>query len=203
MVGKSEESTLELRKVYKWLMLFADRVIVNKDYLNQLDTAIGDGDHGSNLSRGMLAFREQITDDLATDSAGLLQQLGMTLISNVGGASGPLYGTAFIKMSKATKAQSEISEILASGLEGIKLLGGAKKSEKTMVDEWEPVVEALQAGHLSNDIITSSLAATKDMRAYKGRASYLGNRSRGHLDPGAQSSAYLFESLLEAGVLDE
>lgn len=127
----------------------------------------------------------------------------MTLVSKVGGASGPLYGSAFINMAKIAKETNDIGEILASGLEGIQKRGHAEAGEKTMVDEWIPVIEAIKNNTLSIDKIDEALNSTKDMKATKGRASYLGDRSVGHIDPGAQSSAYLFEALLEAGVLDE
>ena len=127
----------------------------------------------------------------------------MTLVRKVGGASGPLYGSAFINMAKTAKNTDNMGEILSSGLEGIQKRGHAETGEKTMVDEWTPVIEAIKDNSLTNEKIIEALQDTKDMKATKGRASYLGDRSIGHIDPGAQSSAYLFEALLEAGVLDE
>lgn len=133
----------------------------------------------------------------------VFQDVGMTMVSKVGGASGPLYGTAFIEMAKKANETSDIVELLKAGLEGIQKRGKADTGEKTMVDEWAPVIDSLTENKLSNDTINDALKKTKDMKATKGRASYLGDRSIGHIDPGAQSSAYFFETMLEAGVLDD
>lgn len=190
-------------KASKWIALFGEKVTENKDHLNTLDTAIGDGDHGSNLVRGAAAVKEKMAETDYENLAKLFQDVGMTLVSKVGGASGPLYGSAFISMAKKAKKTKDYGEILAAGLEGIQNRGKADIGEKTMVDEWDPVVEHVQAGTLTAEVIAESLANTKDMKATKGRASYLGDRSIGHIDPGAQSSAYLFDALMEAGVLDD
>ena len=193
----------QVEKVSRWIELFGEKVTENKDLLNKLDTAIGDGDHGSNMNRGAAAVKEKAAESDYDDLSELFRDVGMTLVSKVGGASGPLYGSAFINMAKTAKETDDIGEILAAGLEGIQKRGHAETGEKTMVDEWAPVIEAVQANTLSNETIEEALQSTKDMKATKGRASYLGDRSIGHIDPGAQSSAYLFEALLEAGVLDE
>ena len=190
-------------KASKWIALFGEKVTENREYLNTLDTAIGDGDHGSNLARGAAAVKEKMNSNEYDELAKLFQDVGMTLVSKVGGASGPLYGSAFISMAKKSKDTSDYGEILAAGLEGIQKRGKATTGEKTMIDEWSPLVEQIQSGELTQELIDESLAATKDMKATKGRASYLGERSIGHIDPGAQSSAYLFEALLEAGVLND
>lgn len=192
-----------VEKVSQWIELFGEKVTENKDLLNKLDTAIGDGDHGSNLTRGAAAVKEKATETDYDNLSDVFKDVGMTLVSKVGGASGPLYGSAFINMAKIAKETNDIGEILASGLEGIQKRGHAEAGEKTMVDEWIPVIEAIKNNTLSIDKIDEALNSTKDMKATKGRASYLGDRSVGHIDPGAQSSAYLFEALLEAGVLDE
>ena len=192
-----------VEKVSQWIELFGEKVTENKDLLNKLDTAIGDGDHGSNLTRGAAAVKEKATETDYDNLSEVFKDVGMTLVSKVGGASGPLYGSAFINMAKIAKETNDIGEILASGLEGIQRRGHAEAGEKTMVDEWIPVIEAIKNNTLSIDKIDEALNSTKDMKATKGRASYLGDRSVGHIDPGAQSSAYLFEALLEAGVLDE
>lgn len=192
-----------VEKVSQWIELFGEKVTENKDLLNKLDTAIGDGDHGSNLTRGAAAVKEKAAETDYDDLSDVFKDVGMTLVSKVGGASGPLYGSAFINMAKTAKETDDIGEILASGLEGIQKRGHAEAGEKTMVDEWIPVIEAIKNNTLSIDKIDEALNSTKDMKATKGRASYLGDRSVGHIDPGAQSSAYLFEALLEAGVLDE
>lgn len=190
-------------KVSTWIELFGEKVTENKETLNKLDTAIGDGDHGSNLTRGANAVKEKMTETEYDSLNKIFQDVGMTMVSKVGGASGPLYGTAFIEMAKKANETEDIAEIVKAGLDGIQKRGKADVGEKTMVDEWSPIVEHLQNNTLSEDIIKESLEKTKEMKATKGRASYLGDRSIGHIDPGAQSSAYLFETLLEAGVLDE
>lgn len=192
-----------VEKVSQWIELFGEKVTENKDLLNKLDTAIGDGDHGSNLTRGAAAVKEKAAETDYDNLSDVFKDVGMTLVSKVGGASGPLYGSAFINMAKTAKETDDIGEILASGLEGIQKRGHAEAGEKTMVDEWIPVIEAIKNNTLSIDKIDEALNSTKNMKATKGRASYLGDRSVGHIDPGAQSSAYLFEALLEAGVLDE
>lgn len=191
-----------VEKVSDWIEIFGNKVTENREYLNKLDTAIGDGDHGSNLTRGAAAVKEKAAENNYDNLSDVFRDVGMTLVSKVGGASGPLYGSAFIEMAKKAKESEDIGEILAAGLEGIQKRGKAETGEKTMVDEWAPVVESIKNGSFSQEIIEESLQSTKDMKATKGRASYLGDRSIGHIDPGAQSSAYLFEALLEAGVLD-
>lgn len=192
-----------VEKASNWIEIFGEKITQNKEHLNSLDTAIGDGDHGSNLTRGAAAVKEQAAETEHDNLSDLFKDVGMTLVSKVGGASGPLYGSAFIEMAKEAKDTDEIGALLSAGLDGIQKRGKAETGEKTMVDEWAPVIEHVQAGSLTNEVITEILQKTKDMKATKGRASYLGDRSIGHIDPGAQSSAYLFEALLEAGVLDE
>lgn len=193
----------QVEKVSHWIEIFGEKITENKERLNELDTAIGDGDHGSNLTRGAAAVKEKAAEDDYENLSDLFKDVGMTLVSKVGGASGPLYGSAFIGMAKKAKETEDISDILAAGLEGIQKRGKAQTGEKTMVDEWVPVLEKIKDGSLTESDIDDALQSTKDMKATKGRASYLGDRSIGHIDPGAQSSAYLFEALLEAGVLDE
>lgn len=192
-----------ITKASEWIARFGEKVTENREHLNTLDTAIGDGDHGSNLVRGATAVKEKMETTEYDELSKLFQDVSMTLVSKVGGASGPLYGSAFIAMAKKAKDTENIAEILAAGLAGIQSRGKAERGEKTMVDEWAPVIEQIQAGNFTQAIIDESLANTKDMKATKGRASYLGDRSIGHIDPGAQSSAYLFEALLETGVLDD
>jgi len=192
-----------IEKVSNWIELFGEKLTENKEHLNELDTAIGDGDHGSNLTRGAAAVKEKAEEADYDNLSDVFQDVGMTLVSKVGGASGPLYGSAFIEMSKEAKNTEDMGEILEAGLAGIQNRGKAETGEKTMIDEWAPAVEAVHANNLTKDVLEEALQATKDMKATKGRASYLGDRSIGHIDPGAQSSAYLFEALLEAGVLDD
>ena len=187
----------------KWLSLFAAQLIEKKNYLSELDTVIGDGDHGNNMARGATALNEALDSKNPEDVPSLLKLIGMTLVSKVGGASGPLYGSAFISMAKASQESTDLSVLLEAGLEGIQKRGKATAGEKTMVDEWIPVVEAVKENKLTVDLIEENVQKTKDMKATKGRASYLGDRSIGHIDPGAMSSSYLFKTMIEAGVYNE
>jgi dihydroxyacetone kinase-like protein len=126
----------------------------------------------------------------------------MTLISKVGGASGPLYGSAFMGMTKASMKSEDIVEILEAGLADIQKRGKAEVGEKTMVDVWAPTIEALKNNELTIEKVQSFAENTKDIKATKGRASYLGERSIGHIDPGSMSSSYLFEAMIEVGVIN-
>lgn len=193
---------VELTTLKKWIELFAKEVTENKETLNKLDSDIGDGDHGSNMVRGVTAVKEKIDGSEYDNLSDFFKDVGMTLVSKVGGASGPLYGSAFISMAKVAKDSDDLAELIEAGLEGIQKRGKAEPGEKTMIDEWAPVLEAIKGDTLTSEVIQESLQKTKDMKATKGRASYLGDRSVGHLDAGAQSSAYLFETLLEAGVVN-
>lgn len=189
-------------EIQSWLGDFYQEIQANKDYLSELDTPIGDGDHGNNMARGMAAYQEAIekkTPETITDT---FKALSMALISKVGGASGPLYGSAFMNLTKATKglesidSEAELGEILEQGLQGIQARGKAVLDDKTMVDVWLPVVPALKEGRLDEKTIGDAKEHTADLVAKKGRASYLGERAIGHIDPGAASSALLFETLL-------
>lgn len=191
-----------VEKFSQWIEIFGDKITVNREHLNKLDTAIGDGDHGSNLTRGAAALKEKAAETDYDNLADFFKDIGMTLVSKVGGASGPLYGSAFMGMAKKAKDSDDMAELLDAGLEAIQKRGKADIGEKTMIDEWAPVIESVKAGSFNQDVIDESLESTREMKATKGRASYLGDRSIGHIDPGAQSSAYLFEALLEAGVID-
>lgn len=182
----------------KWLRLFAKKVESNKLYLSELDAAIGDGDHGNNMARGVSAVEEGFNLKTPQDLTSALKLTAMAFISKVGGASGPLYGTAFLEMAKVSSKTDDLSELLEAALAGIKKRGGATAGDKTMVDVWEKVLPTIKDGSISEDGIEEAVEATKDMQAKKGRASYLGERSIGHLDPGAVSSGYLFNSLLKA-----
>ena len=187
----------------KWLELFIEQILENKAYLSDLDTAIGDGDHGNNLARGANALTEALETKNPETLTDLLKTTGMTLVSKVGGASGPLLGSAFISMAKASQDSDDLATVLQAGLEGIQKRGKAVAGEKTMVDEWIPVIEAVKSTNLTVDLIEEAVEKTKDMKATKGRASYLGERSIGHIDPGAMSSSYLFKTMVEAGVYGE
>ena len=131
--------------VKKWLELFIEQLLENKAYLSELDTAIGDGDHGNNLARGANALTEELQKKNPETLTDLLKLTGMTLVSKVGGASGPLLGSAFISMAKASKDSNDLALVLEAGLEGIQKRGKAVAGEKTMVDEWIPVVDAVKA----------------------------------------------------------
>ena len=188
--------TLTVETLTTWMSKFAEKVETNKQFLSDLDTPIGDGDHGFNMDRGMKAVEEKLATKPADVTSGF-KMIAMALISTVGGASGPLYGTAFLEMAKKSTTTNDIGELLDAALAGIEMRGGAKPGDKTMVDVWNALVPDVKNGILTENRITEAVAATKDMIARKGRASYLGERSRGHVDPGSQSSGYLFEALLE------
>ena len=192
---------LTVKNVVEWINKFAAKIEQNKKFLSDLDTAIGDGDHGFNMSRGMNAVSQKLDLEPKTITDAF-KQIAMTLISTVGGASGPLYGTAFLEMAKKSVTSDDIGELLDAALAGIKKRGGAEPGDKTMVDVWSVLVPEVKAHNLTQEKINSAVAATKDLVAKKGRASYLGERSKGHVDPGSQSSGYLFEALLETeGIL--
>ena len=182
----------------KWLLLFNQKIQDNKDYLSELDTPIGDGDHGGNMSRGMAAVVADIADKDYGSTAELLQAVAMQLLSKVGGASGPLYGSAFMGMARAEQDSGSLSALVRAGLEMIKKRGKAESGEKTMVDVWEPVLKDLETKALTLERIDDYVQATAPLKATKGRASYVGDRSIGHLDPGAFSSGLLFKALIEA-----
>lgn len=188
--------TLTVDTLTTWISKFAEKVETNKQFLSDLDTPIGDGDHGFNMDRGMKAVEEKLATKPADVTSGF-KIIAMALISTVGGASGPLYGTAFLEMAKKSTTTNDIGELLDAALAGIEMRGGAKPGDKTMVDVWNALVPDVKNGILTENRITEAVAATKDMIARKGRASYLGERSKGHVDPGSQSSGYLFEALLE------
>ena len=188
--------TLTVDTLTTWMSKFAEKVETNKQFLSDLDTPIGDGDHGFNMDRGMKGVEEKLATKPADVTSGF-KIIAMALISTVGGASGPLYGTAFLEMAKKSTTTNDIGELLDAALAGIEMRGGAKPGDKTMVDVWNALVPDVKNGILTENRITEAVAATKDMIARKGRASYLGERSRGHVDPGSQSSGYLFEALLE------
>ncbi|WEV40768.1 dihydroxyacetone kinase subunit DhaL [Lactobacillus sp. ESL0681] len=188
--------TLIVDTLTQWMNNFTAKIELNQQLLSDLDTPIGDGDHGFNMNRGMQAVTQKLTEKPASLTAAL-KQVAMTLISTVGGASGPLYGTAFLEMAKKSDTTNDLGELLEAGLAGLEKRGGAKPGDKTMVDVWAALVPAVKSHDLTEDKITAAVEATKDLVAKKGRASYLGERSKGHVDPGSQSSGYLFEALLE------
>jgi dihydroxyacetone kinase-like protein len=199
-----------------WLERLGDTLIEHAGELTQLDAAIGDADHGTNMARGFRAVRERVLDGAAqadADVAGLFRQTGTALISTVGGAGGPLYGTLFVRMGQAATGKegltlAEVRDALAAGLKGVVDRGKAERGDKTMVDALGPAVDALDAAVAAGrgpgealreaaEAAESGAAATTPMLARKGRASYLGPRSVGHQDPGATSSALLVRTLAE------
>ncbi|EKZ4614035.1 dihydroxyacetone kinase subunit L [Listeria monocytogenes] len=188
----------------RWLNDFGERVQENKQLLSDLDQAIGDGDHGINMARGLGELKKAFTEKEPANLKDVFKTAGMTMVSKVGGASGPLYGTAFLNMSKAVDSETidaeGLTKVLEAGLEGIEKRGKSHAGEKTMIDVWEPVVNALHQEDLTDDVVDAALQKTKDLKATKGRASYLGERSIGHLDPGAYSSALLFHAMLQTEV---
>lgn len=189
---------MDTRTARAWMDLFNEKIQANKDYLSELDSPIGDGDHGGNMARGMAAVMENLAGKEFESSADIFKIVSMQLISKVGGASGPLYGSAFMGMTKASQAGASLVEQLEAGLDMIQKRGKAAVGEKTMVDVWVPVIAALKEDHLDKEVISQAVQATKDIQASKGRASYVGERSIGHLDPGSYSSGLLFEALVEA-----
>ncbi|HEO4180513.1 TPA: dihydroxyacetone kinase subunit L [Streptococcus agalactiae] len=190
---------MEVKTAIEWMHTFNQKIQSNKDYLSELDTPIGDGDHGGNIARGMTAVIENLDNNEFSSAADVFKTVSMQLLSKVGGASGPLYGSAFMGITKAEQSESTISEALGAGLEMIQKRGKAELNEKTMVDVWHGVIEAIEKNELTEDRIDSLVDATKGMKATKGRASYVGERSVGHIDPGSFSSGLLFKALLEVG----
>lgn len=188
---------MEAARAKKWMQLFNEKIQDQKAYLSDLDTPIGDGDHGGNMARGMAAAVESLAAKDFASAAEVFQAVSMQLISKVGGASGPLYGSAFMGMAKAEKDGKDLSEVIQVGLDMIQKRGKAVPGEKTMVDVWSGIPVSLQSGDLTHEKIGSLVEATKDLKATKGRASYVGERSIGHIDPGSASSGLLFEALLE------
>lgn len=191
----------------------AKKIEAEKDYLTQLDNEIGDGDHGINLARGFEAVEKKLPSLAGGDIGALLKGVGMQLVSTVGGASGPLYGTAFMKAGMACKGLTELDgpafvKAMEAAVDGIKMRGKATEGEKTMLDALCPALKVMQdevaAGRSLKEALQDAAAAaekgveyTKTIIATKGRASYLGERSLGHQDPGATSSLYLLQVLAE------
>lgn len=192
---------MNVETVLQWMSLFNQKIQQNKDYLSELDTVIGDGDHGGNMARGMAAVMAELDGKTFDSAAAIFKIVAMQLISKVGGASGPLYGSAFMGMSKSFQVKDELLPALKAGLEMIQKRGKAVAGEKTMADVWLAVIEDLEKQQLSQTSIDEAVLRTKEMLATKGRASYLGERSVGHIDPGSYSSGLLFKAMLEAGIL--
>lgn len=190
-----------------------EKIEENKEYLTELDAAIGDGDHGLNMTKGFKAVVDKLKDDDASNVGNILKKAGMALVSNVGGAAGPLYGTAFMKAGAKLNSKAEVDindflEALVEALEGIKMRGKADIDDKTMIDALVPSIEALKKslneGKSDLDALQDMKDAgfegvqhTKEILAKKGRASYLGERSLGHQDAGATSCALILETIYE------
>ncbi|MFY9714248.1 MAG: dihydroxyacetone kinase subunit DhaL [Microbacterium sp.] len=207
--------TIDTKNLLDWITRYRDAVVEKREWLTELDSAIGDADHGANMARGMNAVAEKLDATGAPASVDeLLKVVGMTLVSSVGGASGPLYGTLFLRMGMAAGPVTELdptalAAALRAGLDGIVARGKAEAGDKTMFDAMAPAVDALDAAiaggagladaaRAAADAAATGRDATLPLVARKGRASYLGERSVGHLDPGAASTAILFETLAAA-----
>ena len=204
--------------VVAWLQLAASRVAAERVHLTDLDAAIGDGDHGINLDRGFTALEARLSArDVSTEAAGpLLALAGRTITGTVGGASGALYGRALLRAAAALDAWpidagppvARVAAALRAAVDGIAALGRSRPGAKTMLDALVPAVEALEAATAGADLADAlrqaadaaeaGARATRPLLATKGRASYLGERSIGHLDPGAVSSALLLGALADA-----
>ncbi len=205
--------SLDAAWAQRWIELAAADIAEQRDYLVDLDRAIGDGDHGENMDRGFKAALEALGQAQPGSVAEVLKTVAKTLMSTVGGAAGPLYGTAFLRASKAA-GDGELdgagaAAVIAGALEGIQARGKATTGEKTMVDAWTPALEAARAAAESGSGAAAvfeaaataaevGAASTEPMRATKGRASYLGERSIGHLDPGAVSTSLILRAAARA-----
>lgn len=199
--------------IVRWLEATAVVMRDNKEYLTQLDAAIGDADHGINMARGFNKVVEKLPGVADKDIGNILKTIGMTLISSVGGASGPLYGTFFMRSGMTLAAKEELDDddlfkMLKSGVDGILQRGRPQLEDKTMYDAWSPALEAMETALQNGQDTRSALAAavaaaeqgmknTIPLQARKGRASYLGERSIGHQDPGATSSYLMLKALLD------
>jgi len=199
-------------QIVQWLQNFAIVIEQNKDYLTELDSAIGDADHGINMDRGFKKVVSQLPNVIDQDIGSILKTVSMTLISSVGGASGPLYGTLLLRAGTAVAGLQElrsenIAALLQAGLDGVIQRGKAQLGDKTMVDVLSPAVatfqqavgeerSVLEAMQQTVAVAEQAMQDTIPMLAKKGRASYLGERSVGHQDPGATSAYLLLKSLL-------
>lgn len=212
--------------IRRWLLDYAQRIEEKQDYLTELDTAIGDADHGTNMRRGTEKVRTLLDhadggaggggaeNDSTSDVGMLLRSIAMTLINSIGGAAGPLYGSFFLHAGREASGQSAITlhvlaKMFRTGLEGIKQRGKAVPGDKTMIDALEPAVQALEDAVTGGETLPQALVAMRDaahagmsstveMQARRGRASYLGPRSIGHQDPGATSTYYMIETAAQA-----
>ncbi|MGK7902307.1 MAG: dihydroxyacetone kinase subunit DhaL [Hormoscilla sp.] len=201
------------QQIWQWLQAVVTTIAQNKDYLTELDAAIGDADHGINLHRGFQKVQDQLPQLAEKDIGSMLKTVSMTLISTVGGASGPLYGTLFLRGSAAVGAKEELSNedlvaFFQGAVAGVLQRGKAQLGDKTMLDALIPASDAFQQAIASGDetvvALSKAVAAaetgkdnTIPLVAKKGRASYLGDRSIGHPDPGATSTYLILNAFLE------
>lgn len=204
-------STLTVADLVAWTERFRDLMVEHRSALTELDSAIGDADHGSNMARGMQSVVEKLEQAPPATVGAWGKAVGMTLVSSVGGASGPLYGTFFLRFGATGGDAAELDAAalgaaLRAGLEGVLARGKAEPGDKTMIDALGPALDAFDgaAGEgldvavaAARDAAAAGRDATGPLQARKGRASYLGERSIGHIDPGATSTAYLFDALAD------
>ena len=219
MSRPADPGAVDVAALTAWLRQFAAAVAASRELLTTLDAAIGDADHGANLDRGLAAVVAALDGQPPEDAGGLLTQVGMTLVSTVGGASGPLYGTFFLRMGAAAGAADRLepaglAAALRAGLDGVAARGRAERGDKTMIDALAPALDVLDAelarGAALRDALRAASAAadagrdaTTPLVARKGRASYLGERSVGHQDPGATTVSLFFRAALDAGIGSE
>ncbi|MBR1647902.1 MAG: dihydroxyacetone kinase subunit L [Selenomonadaceae bacterium] len=204
---------MDTKQIIAIIEAVAKKIEAEKDFLTQLDNEIGDGDHGINLARGFKSVMEKLPTFADKDIGAILKAVGMELVSTVGGASGPLYGTAFMKAGNVCKGKNSLTDAefaaaLDAAINGVKMRGKAVEGEKTMLDALCPAYKALKdgldAGKSLTEALTDGVNAaqagvefTKTIIATKGRASYLKERSLGHQDPGATSSLFMLQTALE------
>lgn len=204
---------IDAKKIIEIVDAVAKKIDAEKDFLTQLDNEIGDGDHGINLSRGFKSVEEKLATFADKDIGAILKGVGTALVSTVGGASGPLYGTAFMKAGnvckgKFTLTDEEIAAAFNAAVEGVKMRGKSAEGEKTMLDSLCPAYRAFQGGvdggknlvQALEDAVNAAAQGveyTKTIIATKGRAAYLQERSLGHQDPGATSSLYILQAALD------
>lgn len=197
----------------RWISAYSERVTAQKDYLTELDSAIGDADHGANLSRGMAAANTEVEAKSPATIGDLGKAVGMKLVATVGGASGPLLGTLFLKFGgsagDATALDADgLAAAMRAALDGVVARGKAEPGDKTMIDAFTPAVVAAEAVAAAGGTAKEAAAAaataaetgrdaTEPLVAKKGRASYLGERSAGHIDPGSASTALLWRTLAD------
>ena len=209
-----EDSRLTVDDLIAWLVRFDERIVEQAERLTELDSAIGDADHGTNMARGTAAVRSRLAHARPDDAGALLKSCGMAIVSTVGGASGSLYGTLFLEMAKSVGTASELDTTVfaaafRAGVAGVVARGRAEPGDKTMIDALQPTVDVLDTAAADGvplaEALQSAAAAAAEGRdatiplvARKGRASYLGDRSADHLDPGATSAAILVQALADS-----